>query len=260
MRTKPSDLFAEELRLAVEAVKAAGDEVMRLRREGLRYGRKAGMELVSEADLHAAEILHDRLTSAFPADGWLSEEHVDTAERLGRDRTWIVDPIDGTREFLMGVPEFAISVGLAVEGEPVLGVVFNPASGELDASVCVESEEIAGQLTPPRLEVLVGRAELGMGEVPPLPHGTEIAGIGSVAYRLAVLARGRGHAVVTAYGRAEWDVAAGVALCRAAGLRATGVLGAPLRFNQEAPYVPGLLVAGAAVHALLSTHFDRYRR
>ena len=253
-------MFEEELKVATAASIAAGDEVARLRREGVRYGRKDGFELVSEADIRAAEMLHAALTSAFPDAGWLSEEHTDTSERLKHERVWIVDPIDGTREYLEGVPEYAISVGLVVAGTPVLGVVYNPAAGELHAAVCVGMPERQPATVPRHIEALVGRGEHRYNELPPLPPGTRVSGVGSVAYRLALLAGGRGHAVLTGYGRAEWDVAAGDALCRAAGLRVTGVLGDELRYNKPDPHIRGLLAAEPGVHEHLVRFFRPYAR
>jgi myo-inositol-1(or 4)-monophosphatase len=160
----------------------------------------------------------------------------------------------------MGVPEYAVSIGLVVEGRPALGVVYNPAAGEMHAAVCVDAAEHSAGLTPVRFSVLVGRGEQRWDEVPPLPAGAETRGVGSVAYRLGLIAAGRGDAVLTGYGRAEWDVAAGIALCTAAGLRATGVLGDPLAFNQREPWVPGLLVAAPALHDHLLRHFQSLRR
>ncbi len=249
-------MFASEFQVAVDAAREAGDEVARLRQNGLRYGRKAGRELVSEADLYAAEMLHQALTSRFPGDGWLSEEHRDTAERLGCDRVWVVDPIDGTREYLMGLPEYAISVALVVEGEPALGVVYNPATGEMQAATCCDAMERAPGEFRNGFDVLVGRGEHGSDDLPPLPRDARSRGIGSVAYRMALLAAGTGDAVLTGYGRAEWDVAAGAALCRAAGLRVTDALGAPLRFNQPDPYVRGLLVAEPGLHQRIRRYWD----
>jgi len=251
--------YSEELRIAVEATRAAGDEVARMRRDGLRYGHKDGRELVSEADIRAAEMLHAALTTAFPSDGWLSEEHTDTADRLGRERAWVVDPIDGTREFLMGVPEYAVSVALVVGGEPVLGVVYNPAAEDLQAAVCTESAEDPAALLPSHFTVLVGRNEKRWNEVPPLPRGAKTAAVGSVAYRLSRLAGGHGDACLSGYGRAEWDVAAGVVLCKAAGFRVTDVLGHPMRFNQPDPYVAGLLIARPPLHGVLDQWFRRLR-
>jgi myo-inositol-1(or 4)-monophosphatase len=250
--------FERELAVAVDAATRAGEEVMRLRREGLRFGHKPGRELVTEADLRAAEILHDLLLGPFPDTGWLSEEHIDTIERLGCERLWIVDPIDGTREFLQGIPEFAISIGLAIDGQPVLGVVHNPATGEMFASA---DPGVANTATEPGAgepyRVLVGRTEASWDEVPPLPGRPRTFGVGSVAYRLARLATGAGEVVVTNYGRAEWDVAAGVSLCQHAGLVVTDVLGTPLAFNKPDPMVRGLLVARPGLHATIDSHFRR---
>lgn len=249
-----------ELKAAVEAVRAAGAEVLRFRTEGVRYGRKDGWELVSEADIRAAEMLHEALAGAFPDTGWLSEEHTDTAHRLDKERVWIVDPIDGTREYLQGIPEYAVSVGLVINGAPALGVVYNPAKDDLQAAICVG----AAQLPPRRLVAgkfvaMVGRGEHRHNDIPPLPPGARVRGIGSVAYRLALLAKGEGDVVLTGSGRSEWDVAAGAALCLAAGLRVTDLLGQAMPFNQEDPFVRGLLVAEPGLHEHISRFFDPYR-
>ncbi len=254
-------MLEHELRVATEAALKAGEEVARFRREGVRYGRKDGWELVSEADIRAAEILHESITGAFPDDGWLSEEHQDTIHRLGCQRVWIVDPIDGTREFLQGIDEFAISVALAIDGQPVLGVVHNPATGQLFAAECTAAvPRPPTESTGAAFEVLVGRGEQLHDEVPPLPEGAETRGVGSVAYRLGLIANGEGNAALSGYGRAEWDVAAGIALCRAAGLVATDIFGEPMPFNQPEPYVRGFLVAEPGLHARLARHFQQFRR
>ena len=256
---KDGPVFDEELKVAVAAAREAGAEVLRLRNSGLRYGHKGGWELVSEADLRAAEMLHHALTRPFPDAGWLSEEHVDTSDRLGKERVWVVDPIDGTREYLMGIPEYAISVGLVVEGAPVLGVVYNPASDELHAATCDDAVEAEARDPKPPYDVLVGRNEHGYDDLPPLPAGAVSRGVGSVAYRLALLASGTGSAVLTGYGRHEWDVAAGVALCLASGLRVTDALGEPIRFNQPEPFVRGLLAAEPGLHQHIRGLWERYQ-
>ncbi|PFG74914.1 3'(2'),5'-bisphosphate nucleotidase [Tepidiforma thermophila] len=254
-------VYERELEAAREAALEAGAVIERLRRSGVRYGRKAGRELVSEADLEAAALLERRLLGAFPGDGWLSEEHRDSPARLRAARTWVVDPIDGTREFLQGIPEFAVSIALVVGSEPVLGVVHNPATGELFAAACCGAEERPPtEPTGQPFEALVGRGEHAWDDLPPLPEGTLVRPVGSVAYRLALLARGEGNATLTGFGRAEWDVAAGVALCRAAGLRVTGVLGDPLTFNQPRPVVRGLLAAEPGLHARLTRFFAQFVR
>ena len=249
-----TDRYGPELEAAVSAARAAGAEVERLRREGVRYGSKNDEELISEADIRAAEMLHEALMGAFPGDGWLSEEHVDGHERLGCDRTWVVDPIDGTREFLLGLPEFAISIALVVEGRPVLGAVLNPANNELHAAVCDGIPERPPSKLVRPFVVLAGRAEQRWGEVPPLPREARVHAVGSLAYRLALVAAGTGDAVVTQTPRSEWDIAAGAALCMAAGLRVTNAHGEALRFNQPDPKVPTLLVAEPGLHQRLRYH------
>lgn len=249
----------KELEAAIAAAQEAGDDVLRMRSEGLQYGRKHGRELVSEADLHAAEILHSRLTKAFPDTGWLSEEHVDTKDRLQHDRVWVVDPIDGTREYLMGLDEYAVSVGLVVNGEPAMGVVYNPATGELLAAQATDAKEAACEDAPETFLALVGRGETNHQHGVPLPDGGSRKGVGSIAYRLGLTSLGKGDTVLTNYGRSEWDVAAGVALCLAAGLRVTDMLGAPIRFNQPEPWVRGVLAAKPALHTKLRAHLATLR-
>ncbi len=255
-------VLERELEVATAAARRAGREVARMREDGLRFGRKGGHELVSEADIHAAEILREELTAPFPDTGWLSEEHRDTAERLDRERVWIVDPIDGTREYLQGLPEYAISVGLAVKGTPALGVVHNPATDEMHAAI---SSGDAPDHAPPVMReraylTLVGRGEDLLGEVPPLPGEARTRPLGSIAYRLALVAAGRGDLTVTWHARQEWDVAAGAALCLAKGLTVTDVLGEPIAFNQPRPVVRGLLVAEAGLHARVLDSFRRLTR
>ena len=253
-------MLEEELKIAVAAARKAGEEVARYRREGVRYGHKEGHELVSEADIHAAEILFDALTGRFPGDGWLSEEHTDTDHRLDRERVWIVDPIDGTREYLQGVPEYAVSVGLVIDGKPALGVVYNPAIDEMHAAICLEAEEREPSRPTRRFDVLIGRGEQRSDDIPPLPPEAKTRGVGSVAYRLALVAAGRGDVVLTASGRSEWDVAAGIALCKAAGLRASDIFGEPIEFNKQDTWVRGLLASEPGLHDHLARFFRQFKR
>src|SRR5690606_20851584 len=97
--------------------------------------KDGGRGPLTEADLAADRIIGDALRTHFPGDGLLSEEVADDPARLGRSRVWIVDPLDGTREFTVKLPEFVVSIGLAIEGEPALGVLVNPATGDVYAGV-----------------------------------------------------------------------------------------------------------------------------
>lgn len=191
------------------------------------------------------------MLGAFPEDAWLSEEAHDDRERLLHRRVWIVDPLDGTREFLQGVPEYAVSIALVFNGEAVLGVVYNPAADEMYAAASDSVDERFGLEEVSALSesfMLVGRGEWHYGDLPPVPDGTKVMPVGSIAYRMALLATGRGCLVFTPGRRSEWDVAAGAALLTAAGATVTDVDGKPLLFNQAEPSVKGLIAARADVH------------
>ena len=121
-----SDLEAE-LELALTAAVAAGDLALSHFGTGRKSWYKGPGQVVTEADLAVDALLHNMLRGARPDHGWLSEERVDDRSRMRCRRVWMVDPIDGTRAFAEGVPQFAISVALVEGGEPLLGVVLNPA-------------------------------------------------------------------------------------------------------------------------------------
>ncbi|HEX5757959.1 MAG TPA: 3'(2'),5'-bisphosphate nucleotidase CysQ, partial [Thermoanaerobaculia bacterium] len=215
--------------------------------------RKAGDDPVTEADTAVDALL--RRTLPRPDEGWLSEETTDGAERLGRRRVWVVDPLDGTREFVAGIPEWSVSVGLVVDGEPVAGGVLNPATGErvvgarghgvrLDGRPVevVRRERLAGAL------VLASRSEVARGQWQPFAGaGFTIRPVGSVAYKLALVAAGRADATWTLVPKHEWDVAAGVALVLAAGGGVRVGRPAEARFNRPEPLLTRLLAAHPAL-------------
>ena len=162
-------------------------------------------------------------------------------------------------EYSRGPLEYSVSVGLVVDGDPTVGVVYDPANEDLfqaDVTSAGEIDDVS--LISEAFRVLVGRGEAGVSWSLPLPRGGATEGIGSVAYRLGLLASGQGDAVTTNYGRNEWDVAAGVACCTAAGLQITDIFGEPLQFNQPEPWVRGLLVARPALHRRLNAHFKSF--
>ena len=255
--------YAAELAIAQDAARRAGQILLRYRERGTRYGWKPSTrdgfrnyEVVSEADVEVDSALRETLLGAFPDDGWLSEEQRDDPHgacgRLKRERVWIVDPLDGTREFLQGIPEYAVSIALAVGGRAELGVVYNPANDELFAAAAGADND--GLQLDPAADLrdsfmLAGRGEWRFGDLPPVPDGTRLMPVGSIAYRMALLASGSGCLIFTVGRRREWDVAAGAALLQAAGATVTDVHGEPLRFNQPNTEIDGLIAARPGIHA-----------
>lgn len=205
---------------------------------------------LTEADLEANRVLH-RILSA-DGEGWLSEESADDPARLGHRRVWVVDPIDGTREFVQGVPEWCISIGLLEDGVPVAGGILNPVTdelvlGSLESGVTYNGEP-ARVLDPPELAdvtVLASRSETRRGEWTRFQGAPfTVKPCGSVAYKMALVAGGRVPATWTVVPKSEWDVAAGAALVRAAGGRVTLLDGTEPVFNQARPLFPNFIAAG----------------
>jgi myo-inositol-1(or 4)-monophosphatase len=210
---------------------------------------------VTAADEAADRVL--RRILPLRGEGWLSEESVDDPARLGCDRVWVVDPIDGTREFIQGIPEWCISIGLLEEGTPVAGGIFNPATeelivGSLEDGVTLNGERV--RVTEPALDgvasvsVLASRSELRRGEWDRFQEGRfDVRPCGSVAYKLALVAAGRADATWTLVGKSEWDVVGGTALVRAAGGTVCLRDGTAPRFNQPEPVYPNFVAAGKGV-------------
>jgi myo-inositol-1(or 4)-monophosphatase len=253
-----TDLEADR-RLLRRAVTAAGALALEHFGSGSDHWHKAPGQVVTETDLAIDRLLHDILIGARPEDGWLSEERADDGSRHRRRRVWMVDPIDGTRAFADGAPEFAISIALVVEGRPVLGAVFNPATREhfeaerdggarLNGAALRISER--RELRGARL--LSSRTEMRGRNWPQLIPEAEFTTMGSLAYKLALVAAGRFDGLVSLRASHDWDLAAAALLIGEAGGRISGADGGPLVLNQKSLRHAGLAAAGtSALHRAL---------
>ena len=121
--------YERELQVALDAAREASDIILRYYRSGTKSWEKSEDNPVTLADLESDRAIATRLRAAFPEDGMLSEESVSDPIRVEKRRVWIVDPMDGTKEFTKKIPEFAVSIALAEDGRPVVGVIHNPAAG-----------------------------------------------------------------------------------------------------------------------------------
>jgi myo-inositol-1(or 4)-monophosphatase len=219
----------------------------------MAIGAKGGGDPVTEADTAVDACLRALLPRA--GEGWLSEESADDPSRLKARRVWIVDPLDGTKEFVAGVPEWAISVGLVEDGEATAGGVCNPAAGAtvvggVGLGLRVEGCP-AAELSVTKLrgaDVLASRTEVGRGEWARYEGAPfRVVPVGSVAWKLALVAAGQAGATWTLSPKHEWDVAGGVALVRAAGGAVFGLDGQAPRFNRERPRLPGLVACASGL-------------
>jgi len=254
-----ADDLTKELALAKKAARAAG-EILRghWRRGGYEIGSKGHDNPVTAADLEADRAIKKMLRDPFPGYGWLSEETADNAERLKCRRVWIVDPLDGTKEFIKGIPEFAVAIALIEDGVPVLGVTYNPVKREtywaMRGAGCYLNKRrvrVTRTRTLKRATVLASRSETARGEWQMFRGMLNARPTGSVAYKLALVAAGKGDATFTRSPKSEWDIASGAALVIEAGGTITDIKGREIRFNQRNVTLEGLIADNTILHAAL---------
>jgi myo-inositol-1(or 4)-monophosphatase len=250
--------FARERELAERGVRAAGAVVRRWYERGVGVAEKGPDHPVTRADLEANACIRALVAAAFPDDGWLSEETADSTERLGKRRVWVVDPLDGTKEFIQHIPEFCVCIALVENGRPVVAVEYNPAADRLYAAVRGQGTTVNGvpahvsrTACLPDALVLASRSEDQRGEWEAFKGRVRVELTGSVAYKLAQLATGAGDATFTLTPKNEWDICAGSLLVEEAGGKVTDLAGAPLRFNHAQTLRPGMIASNGVLHAAL---------
>jgi len=242
--------YSDILERIQSALNAAHDVFLRFTPGEIEAEYKAGHDPVTEADRAVDAVLRQNLLRE--GEGWLSEESVDDPSRLAKSRVWVVDPLDGTREFVIGLPEFCVSIGFVEDGRPVAGGIFNPATketiiGAIDSGVLYNGQPArASQKTSLKAAViLASRSEIKRGEWQQFAGGEfEVRPMGSVAYKLGLVAAGRADITFTLTPKHEWDIAAGAALVESAGGFVATLDDAPVRCNQRNPLLSGLLASG----------------
>ena len=250
--------LAQDFDLLRETAREAASLALSYRGRPIARERKPDGSIVTEADKAVDSLLAARLKDARPDYGWLSEESLENERRLSARRVWILDPIDGTRDFLHGGDGWTIALCLAEDGRPVLSAVVNPVRGEfyearagmgaflngvrISASA---HQELAGA------RIAVSPTALAKGTWKQPWPGAIPAGVTASIYRLALVASGHVDAYFALNPKWEWDIAAGALLVSEAGGTVTGKTGAPLTFNSAEAKVPGLVAAAPGLHRIL---------
>lgn len=216
--------------------------------DSIRVDRKSGGDPVTDAEREVNQLLFEMLVQ--PGEGWLSEESADNPDRLVRRRVWLVDPLDGTKEYVSGIPEWCISIALMEERRLVAAGILNPCTDEMfygsvetgiASNVCADDLKIENSDLGDAL-VLGSRSEVKRGEWERFRRAKfRLQPMGSVAYKLALVAVGKADATWTLVPKHEWDVAAGVALVLFSGGLVVGLDGQPLEFNRANPLYSGLI-------------------
>ncbi len=204
---------------------------------------------VSEVDLAVDAFLRRELSALLPSAGWLSEETADAPDRLADGLIWLVDPIDGTRDYVRGRRGWAVSVALISAGRPLLGMLSAPAQGQFwhgesgqgswrngERLVASQRQELSGARVPARITNAVD-SDLVIVEQP-----------NSIALRIAMVAADEADMVATLRWGFEWDVGAAALIAREAGAAVTDAFGQPLNYNKPDPRAFGVLVTAPAIH------------
>ncbi len=222
---------------------------------------KADRSLVTDADLAVDSYLAQRLRSFSPDTGWLSEETVDSADRLGRARTWVVDPIDGTRGFVAGGDEWVVSLALVEDGRPILAALFRPPTGDLYEATLDGGARLNGR----RLSVSDGPLDSIRRFTSPkvilqrwaaeMPRAEWLRSSASLALRIARLAEGAIDTALVKAGASDWDLAAADLILSEAGGRLTTGDGSPILYNRPIVQHPDLVGAGPRRHAAFVSAF-----
>lgn len=221
-----------DARLAAAIAEEAGKLLVAIQRDG---GADAG----ARGDSEANRLILDWLREARPDDAVLSEESADDLTRLDARRVWIIDPLDGTREFGEGRADWAVHVALAIDGAPAIGAVALPARGIVLASDAPPA--LPAPATPPRMLVSRSRPSQLCASVRDV-IGAETIGMGSAGAKAMAVVLGEAEIYLHSGGQHQWDNCAPAAVALATGLHASRIDGSPLVYNARSTSVPDLLI------------------
>lgn len=251
---------------AIKAAKAAGQTAMNYFGTAFEKWDKSPNNPVTEADLHADRVLQAHLKDNYPHYGWLSEETKDDGSRFKTTRTWVVDPIDGTRAFIKNLPHFSISIALIENGAPIIGVVHNPATNETFHSIIGRGAyKNDTKIMASSRDILEGASFLGDPHMfahkswpspwPPL----NVEQRNSIAYRMVLVASGEFDGAIATQPKNDWDIAAGTLIVKEAGGIATDHLSMDFKFDNETAKQRSLVVAGKNLHPQLISRLSHIK-
>ena len=245
-------MFSEELIAGKVAARNAGKILMKYFSDSNKQVKyKSFNNPVTIADYEADQYLLDFIGGEFPDDGWLSEETVDTKERLNKSRVWIVDPLDGTKEFIEGVPHFSVSIALVEDGYPVVGIIYNPYTEEMfsaekdkGASFNGSNINISKKEQLKEASITVSRSEYRKKLWEKYSDNfCSIEPIGSVAYKLGLVGANKYDIFSTIAPKNEWDICAGDCIVREAGGLVKTINDKNIIYNQKKTLVTDPIIA-----------------
>lgn len=244
--------------LLTHAMHEAGDIARRYFNGNLKSWEKKPGDPVSEADLALDTHFKEKLTAARPDYGWLSEETADDKARLEKSRVWIIDPIDGTRSFIAGKPEFTICAALVEDGKPVLGIVYNPILEEYYEAIYGQGAKLNGDLITcsdkadlTDSKLIASRKSFEWHGWLDDVKGASFSHVNSIAYRMVKVASRHAHASLSLTEKSDWDIAAADIILSEAGGITTTARGEKLVYNRKFVNQKNVISAGMKFHPQL---------
>lgn len=224
----------------------------------MRKWEKSPDNFVCEVDLDVDALLRDRLSNLLPDAGWLSEETADDLSRLSCSRVWVVDPIDGTRDYIRDRPGWAVSIALVENGQPVIGVLAAPARGEVWLAQTGQGATRNGVPIRASDRITLPGARVPADDLPRVDRDLAMVHKpNSIALRMAMVASGEADLLATFRWGNDWDIAAATLIARESGAKVTDALGKKLRFNSPRGESFGILATAPGIHDAAA---DRLRR
>ena len=245
-------MFNEELIAGKVAARNAGKILMKhFSASDKKVKYKSLNNPVTIADHEADQYLSEFIGGEFPDDGWLSEETVDTKERLEKSRVWIVDPLDGTKEFIEGIPHFSVSIALVEDGHPVIGIVYNPCTEEMFYAEKEKGSYLNGSNVKISIKeklidssIVVSRSEYRKKLWDAYKENfSDIKPIGSVAYKLGLVGANQYDIFSTVAPKNEWDICAGDCIIRESGGVFKTINDKNIIYNQKKTLVTDPIIA-----------------
>jgi len=258
-----SALQPSDEKLLMESVAEAADIARAYFGKSVPVWHKTGDEPVSEGDLAVNQHIRDKIRAVCPDDGWLSEENLEGhGAQASAERVWILDPIDGTRAFLRGKEDFAVSLALTARGRPVLAAIAQPATGDIYFARRGDGATLNGASVRVKPAARLEGCHMGADEgffrsarhwPVPWPEMKYVQ-IGSIALRVAYVASGRLDAAVSLRAKAHWDLAAGHLIVEEAGGGCIDERGEPLNYTRRPPIQPCFAACSPSLRDPILTH------
>ena len=256
--TTPRFGLESDLAVALDAARAGGIVAKSFFRGDFEVREKKPGDPVSDADIAVNQEIISVIRTSRPQDIIISEELPLPPQRINARRAWIIDPIDGTKSFIDGIAEFAISIALVCDQEPIAAVVYNPITDQLFDAVKGGGTRLNGENATTSETAALPAVVLGTSKTERrqqlwshlFPEVT-LKQVDAIAYKLALVATGELDAVIALRPKSDWDIAAGELLVREAGGLMTDASGTPHRYNDEDILHPNLVASGTLIHPTL---------